>query len=85
MNHRKKLLMLFVIALFAVSCGENTTEEQTEEDALLAAQQEIELLNDNVDIGEMPTYSTSVPGTSDKFDRAFENAPPNVSNELLFC
>jgi cytochrome c-type protein NapB len=78
MNPKKKILMLAVLALFIVSCGGGATEETSEKDALLAAQQEIELLNDNVDIGEMPAYATSAPGTSEKLDRAFENAPPMI-------
>lgn len=74
----KKLLMLIAIALFVVSCGGGATEENTEQDDLLAAQQEIELLNDNVDIGDMPAYATAAPGASEKIDRAFENAPPMI-------
>ncbi len=78
MNPKKNLWMLMVIVALLVSACGGSGEPKTEQDELLKAQQEIELLNDNVDIGAMPEYATAAPGTSETMERSFENAPPMI-------
>ena len=67
-------------ALLLLSCGETTKQDglivSVAQDAV--ASQVGGLLDDDQGLGEMPIYSDSVPGTSEKFDRSFENAPPLI-------
>lgn len=69
-----------IAALLLFSCGETVKQEEPigsiADDAI--ASQVGGLLDDDQGLAGMPEYSDSVPGTSQKFDRSFENAPPMI-------
>lgn len=72
-------------ALLLFACGETTNPEATvapiAEDAI--ASQVGGLLDDDQGLAGMPEYSDSLPGTSQKFDRSFENAPPLIPHSTV--
>ena len=81
-----KLLISFVLFAFVGfwSCSSGT--DQIEEEVVSIANNDTKLglidsdvTDDESDVlGAMPTYSTAAPGTSEKMERAFENAPPMI-------
>ncbi len=70
-------------ALLLFSCGGTTTKEKVEtqkQDPV--AEQVGGLLNDDQGLGKMPQYSDKAPGTSQRMERSFENAPPLIPHSL---
>ncbi|MCK5856063.1 MAG: nitrate reductase cytochrome c-type subunit [Bacteroidales bacterium] len=65
-------------ALLLFSCGETTKQEVTVVTQDPIASQVGGLLDDDQGLAGMPVYSDAAPGTSEKFDRSFENAPPLI-------
>ena len=64
-------------ALLLFSCGEAKKEEPVvKQDPV--AEQVGGLLNDDQGLGAMPEYSDKAPGTAEKIERSFENAPPLI-------
>jgi len=64
-------------ALLLFSCGEATIKEEALKQNPIAKQVG-GLLNDDQGLGEMPQYSDKAPGSAEKMERAFENAPPLI-------
>jgi len=64
-------------ALLLFSCGEAKKEEPVVKQDPIASQVG-GLLNDDQDLGAMPQYSDKAPGTAEKIERSFENAPPLI-------
>lgn len=79
-----KLLIFSILTcgILFLSCSEEIKKEQpikkddgSSKLGLIVS----DLLDDETDnLGKMPTYSTMAPGTSERYDRAFENAPPMI-------
>jgi len=64
-------------ALLLFSCGEAKQEEPAvKQDPVV--DQVGGLLNDDQGLGAMPEYSDKAPGTAEKMERSFENAPPLI-------
>jgi len=64
-------------ALLLFSCGEPTKKEEAPKQDPVADQVG-GLLNDDQGLGAMPQYSDKAPGTSERMERSFENAPPLI-------
>lgn len=80
---KKSFLFLSLIAFVLYSCGnqeDNTTssvDDGTNDSKLGLVDVNVHDAEADV-LGEMPQYSDKAPGTSEKMDRAFENAPPMI-------
>ncbi|MCK5847495.1 MAG: nitrate reductase cytochrome c-type subunit [Bacteroidales bacterium] len=80
----KYLISVALIALFGVwSCSSDDTEivENTNNETKLGLI-DSDVQKNNDDLAGMPTYSDSVPGTSLRVERAFENAPPMIPHSV---
>ncbi len=75
----KKIFITGIIAVFLLnSCGKNEVDDDSVSDLTLGIIKS-DVMNDNENLlGEMPQYSMTPPGTSEKIERAFENAPPLI-------
>jgi cytochrome c-type protein NapB len=65
------------IALLLFACGETKKDETTVKQDPVAAQVG-GLLNDDQNLPPMPEYSDAAPGSAQKIERSFENAPPLI-------
>jgi cytochrome c-type protein NapB len=69
------ILMLFTTII--CSCNSSDKDAKLIEDKSLGLVEE-DLLGEEFILGDKPVYTTDVPGTSTKFERSFENAPPLI-------
>ncbi len=81
---KKVLIFGFVATLMFSSCGggdnsgENTNNvKSVDEETLGLIKSDVQSDNENL-LGAMPQYSTKAPGTAEKIERSFENAPPMI-------
>ena len=83
----KKLIifsvLLTIIAIWSCS-SDNSQEVKSIEKIVVNNDKDLGLIEADVKddakdlLGAMPTYSQAAPGTSEKMERAFENAPPMI-------
>ena len=81
---KRVLIFGFVASLMFSSCGggdnsgENTSDvKSVKEETLGLIKSDVHSDDENL-LGAMPQYSTNAPGTAEKIERAFENAPPMI-------
>ena len=80
MNKYLTIIIIFIFAGFIVSCDKKT-EKKDNLDQKVANTSE-SLLNDDVDIGKMATYSDIAEDESQSINRSFENAPPLIPHTV---
>ncbi len=88
----KKVLILSMVAAFLFSscncnnsntCDESSNDVETiDETTLGLIKSDVQSSNENL-LGAMPQYSMMAPGTSEKIERAFENAPPMIPHMTI--
>lgn len=85
---KKLTTLMALLAIFSLwSCSSNEADsnvdlvvENNDKDLGLI---EADVKNNDEDLlGDMPTYSSDAPGTSQKIERSFENAPPMVPHSV---
>jgi cytochrome c-type protein NapB len=79
---------IFILGITAVvmlsSCGNRDNETQKQDNNNIIAETDLgliksDLMNDDEQLlGNMPEYSNAAPGTAQRIERAFENAPPMI-------
>jgi cytochrome c-type protein NapB len=72
------IVLLSLVVIYACSSGDakDVDNVNNEHDLGLVSSDVNHEMKDL--LGEMPTYSSSAPGTSQRMERAFENAPPMI-------
>jgi len=81
---KRVLIFGFVASLMFSSCGGGDNSGENTNDVKSVGEETLGLIksdvhsNDENLLGAMPQYSTKAPGTSEKIERAFENAPPMI-------
>ncbi len=72
----------FFAALLLFSCGEAKKDDASKtsgDDVNKEINEQVGgLLSDNQELPPMPQYSDAAPGTAEKIERSFENAPPLI-------
>jgi len=76
MINKSVLLLGMVLPLFIACSGGKATDE-TEMSYTSAG-----VLTEDSDLGKMPEYDTLAPGTSQRIERSFENAPPMIPHSM---
>ena len=79
---KRVLILGFISAIMFSSCSSDSADSADEtksvdENTLGLIKSDVQN-NDETLLGAMPEYSKSAPGTADKIERAFENAPPMI-------
>ena len=80
---KRVLIFGFVVAVMFSSCGGDSSTEKTDgvksvdENTLGLIKSDVHS-DDETLLGAMPEYSKAAPGTAEKMERAFENAPPMI-------
>lgn len=79
---RKIIISSLIISAAFVACNQSDEKEVVQSDVGGTAFRNGDLMDEDVDLGQMAQYSQEAPGTSTRFDRAFENAPPMIPHNI---
>ncbi len=80
---KRILIFGFAAAIMFTSCGSDSKVEKLDNNKA-SGEEELGLIKSDVHsdsetlLGSMPQYSLEAPGTAEKIERAFENAPPMI-------
>ncbi len=74
---KKVLILGFVSALIFSSCNNDKKAENSDVAKSSENETEINIIGDQK-LDSMPEYSKAAPGTAERIERAFENAPPMI-------
>ncbi len=81
----------FIIAALALALGfagcnnepaDNKAKDSAKETVGGTAIRPGDLMSENIDLGEMAVVEGKAPGTSEKVERSFENAPPMIPHSI---
>jgi len=81
---KRAFIFGFALAILFSSCGneQNGTNSEKQDKAIdastLGVVKSDVMNNDENLLGEMPEYSKAAPGTAERYERSFENAPPMI-------
>jgi cytochrome c-type protein NapB len=81
--YKRLLLLIFVLPLLYIACGDGGGEVQTAKDWLSDDQVATMVSADPNALGAMPAYSLVEPGEAQTIDRSFENAPPMIPHKVV--
>lgn len=84
MVSRKIVTVFLAVAVIFTACSSENEDNKTDQSLKVGgtAFRSGDLMNENVNLGEMAVIESGAPGTSERLDRAFENAPPMIPHSL---
>ncbi len=80
MNRYLTIIIITILAGFAVSCGKKTEKKDNFDQKTANASES--LLNDDVEIGKMANYPEVAENKAKPIERSFENAPPLIPHTV---